>query len=69
VKFCINSDDPVYMHNVWIDGNMEKAMHYGKLTRAEMVGLVRNSIDMSWAEDRVKKFIHAELDSIDVEIY
>ncbi|KAK0383913.1 hypothetical protein NLU13_8004 [Sarocladium strictum] len=69
VKFCINSDDPVYMHNVWIDGNMEKMMQYCKLTREEMVGLVRNSIDMSWAEDRVKKFIHAELDSIDVGIY
>lgn len=69
VKFCINSDDPVYMHNVWIDGNMEKVMQHGKLTREEMVGLVRNSIDMSWADDRVKKFIHAELDSIDVTVY
>lgn len=68
VIFCINSDDPVYMHDVWIDGNMEKAMQLGNLTKEEMVQLVRNSVEMSWADKRVKRFIHAELDSIDIDI-
>ncbi|ROV92420.1 hypothetical protein VPNG_09585 [Cytospora leucostoma] len=31
VRFCINSDDPVYMHDVWIDGNMEKGTAYASL--------------------------------------
>ena len=65
VKFCINSDDPVYMHDVWIDGNQEKAYHYGKLSKVEMVQVARNAVDMCWAEEDVKKGIYAELDGID----
>ncbi|KAF4121926.1 adenosine deaminase [Geosmithia morbida] len=65
VKFCINSDDPVYMHNVWIDGNMEKAYHYGGLSKAEMVQLVRNAVDMCWADDEIKQGIYTELDTFD----
>lgn len=61
VKVCINSDDPVYMHDVWIDGNMEKVYHYCKLTKGEMVQLVRNAVEMSWASDDVKTAILEEL--------
>ncbi|KAK2601612.1 hypothetical protein QQS21_004847 [Conoideocrella luteorostrata] len=64
VKFCINSDDPVYMHDVWIDGNQEKAYHYGGLSKAEMLQLARNSVDMCWADEHVKSEIYAELDAI-----
>lgn len=66
VTFCINSDDPVYMHDVWIDGNMEKAYHYGKLSKKEMVQLARNGVDMCWAAEDVKREIYSELDAIDV---
>ncbi|KAG9252963.1 uncharacterized protein F5Z01DRAFT_169694 [Emericellopsis atlantica] len=65
VKFCINSDDPVYMHDVWVDGNMEKAYHYGGLTKGEMVGLVRNAVEMCWADQSVKDSILEELQDID----
>lgn len=61
VKFCINSDDPVYMHDVWIDGNMEKVYHYCQLGENEMVQLVKNAVDMSWAGDDVKEAILEEL--------
>lgn len=64
VRFCINSDDPVYMHDVWIDGNMEKAYRLGGLSESEMVQLARNAVDMCWAEEEVKRSIYAELDSI-----
>lgn len=64
VRFCINSDDPVYMHDVWIDGNMEKVYHYCQLEKKEMIQLVRNGVDMSWASDDIKKSILEELDAI-----
>jgi adenosine deaminase len=64
VKFCINSDDPVYMHDVWISGNMEKAYKYCEFTKAEMVRLARNAVDMSWAEESVKVQLHTELDAV-----
>ncbi|KAJ4388890.1 hypothetical protein N0V93_006351 [Gnomoniopsis smithogilvyi] len=65
VKICINSDDPTYMHDVWIDGNMEKVYHYCRLEKREMVQLVRNAVDMSWAGDNMKKAILEELRQFD----
>lgn len=61
VKVCINSDDPVYMHDVWIDGNMEKVYHNCRLEKKEMVQLVKNSVEMSWADDGIKTSILEEL--------
>lgn len=64
VVFCINSDDPAYMHDVWIDGNMAKMMQYGGFGECEIVQLMRNAVEMSWAEEDVKSRLRAELDSI-----
>lgn len=66
VQVCINSDDPVYMHDVWIDGNMEKVYRYCQLDKSDMVQLVRNAVDMSWADDSVKESIRKELDTIPI---
>lgn len=66
VKVCINSDDPTYMHDVWIDGNMQKVFTYCALSKAEMVGLVRNGVEMCWADEGTKKGLMEELDRIDV---
>ncbi|PLB55843.1 adenine deaminase/adenosine deaminase [Aspergillus steynii IBT 23096] len=64
VTFCINSDDPAYMHDVWIDGNMAKMMQYGGFGEGEMVQMVRNAVEMSWAGDEVKRRLRMELDSL-----
>jgi adenosine deaminase len=65
-KFCVNSDDPAYMHGVWIDGAMQKAYTYCGFTKADMVGLVRNGVDMCWADEEIKKAILKELDAVEV---
>ena len=64
VRFCINSDDPVYMHDVWIDGNLEKIWHHCQLSKEDMVQLVRNGVQMAWASDSVKEDILKELESV-----
>ncbi|KAJ5748958.1 Adenosine/adenine deaminase [Penicillium nucicola] len=66
VKVCINSDDPTLMHDVWIDGNLQKVYSYCGFGKKEMVQLVRNAVDMCWAGDDVKKSIELELDGVDV---
>jgi adenosine deaminase len=66
VKVCINSDDPTLMHDVWIDGNMQKVYSYCGFGKREMVQLVRNAVDMCWAGEDVKKAIYLELDGVDV---
>lgn len=63
VKFCINSDDPTYMHNVWIDGNMEKVYRYCDMTKADMIKLAQNGIELSWADAELKKVLLEDLDN------
>jgi adenosine deaminase len=65
VKFCINSDDPTYMHNVYIDGAMEKVYHYCKMTKSDMVKLSRNGVEISWADADLKKKLLGELDDFE----
>ncbi|KAI0477369.1 putative adenosine deaminase [Xylariaceae sp. FL0804] len=65
VKFCVNSDDPTYMHDVWIDGAMQKVYTYCGFSKRDMVTLVRNAVEISWAEEEVKQEILAELDAVD----
>ncbi|KAL5402075.1 hypothetical protein PMIN03_010971 [Paraphaeosphaeria minitans] len=66
VMLCINSDDPTYMHNVWIDGNMQKVYTYCGLSKAEMVKLAKNGVEMSWADEKTKMGLMEELDRVDV---
>ncbi|KAM0270055.1 hypothetical protein ACHAQH_009555 [Verticillium albo-atrum] len=66
VKVCINSDDPVYMHDVWVDGNMQKVYTYCGMSKLEMVQLARNGVDMAWASDEVKKELYHGLDAVKV---
>ncbi|ORY60978.1 putative adenosine deaminase [Pseudomassariella vexata] len=65
VKFCINSDDPTYMHNIWVDGAMEKVYHYCEMDKSDMVKLARNSVEMSWADEKLKEELLAELDAFE----
>jgi adenosine deaminase len=66
VKVCINSDDPTYMHDVWIDGNMQKVYTYCGFSKKEMIGLARNAVEMCWADEGVKRGILEELDGVDI---
>ncbi|KAI1338455.1 putative adenosine deaminase [Xylariaceae sp. FL0016] len=65
VKFCLNSDDPAYMHDVWVDGAMQKVYTYCEMGKVDMVQLVRNGVEMSWAEEEAKREILEELEKID----
>ncbi|KAJ0328450.1 hypothetical protein COL922a_013204 [Colletotrichum nupharicola] len=67
VKFCVNSDDPVYMHDVWVDGNLQKVYAYCGMSKKDMVQLVRNGVNMCWASDEVKKELYRELGEVDVQ--
>lgn len=66
VAFSLNSDDPTYMHNVWVDGAMEKVYRYCQLSEADMVRLARTAIEMSWAADGLKARLLDELAAFDV---
>ncbi|KAF6801023.1 adenosine deaminase [Colletotrichum sojae] len=67
VTFSVGSDDPVYMHDVWVDGNLQKVYTYCGMSKKDMVNIVRNGVDMSWADGDVKAELHRELDAVDTE--
>ncbi|KAK8022643.1 adenosine deaminase [Apiospora rasikravindrae] len=67
VKWCINSDDPAYMHNVWIDGAMEKVYRYCDMSKAEMVRLSRYAVEISWADEDLKTELLQELEAFERE--
>lgn len=64
VKFCINSDDPTYMHNVWVDGAMEKVYRYCEMSKTEMITIARYGVEMSWADEELKAKLFQELDEV-----
>lgn len=66
VKVCINSDDPTYMHDVWVDGNMQKVYTYCGFSKGQMVQLAKNGVEMCWADERLKKRMLEELDAVNV---
>jgi adenosine deaminase len=66
VKLCINSDDPTYMHDVWIDGNMQKVYTHCDLSKADMVRLLKNGVEMCWVDQETKRELIMELDQVDV---
>ncbi|KAI1863624.1 hypothetical protein JX265_008841 [Neoarthrinium moseri] len=68
VKFCINSDDPTYMHNVWIDGAMEKVYRYCHMTEADMIRLARYGVEMCWADEGLKQRLEQELDDFEASV-
>lgn len=57
----INSDDPTYMHNQWLSENLELAQKYCQFSEREMVTLQRNAIEISWADETIKKTFLVEL--------
>lgn len=59
IKVTINSDDPAYMHQMWVDGNLQLVRNHCHFSDDEMVKLQSNAIEICWAEDEVKeKFIN-----------
>ncbi|KAL3422785.1 deaminase [Phlyctema vagabunda] len=62
IKITINSDDPTYMHNMWVSDNLALVQRHCLFTDREMVQLQHNAIDISWASDAFKAELKKELD-------
>ena len=63
IKVTINSDDPTYMHQMWVEDNLRLSMKHCPFSRAEVVRLQQNAIDISWADDDTRGRLQVELDA------
>ncbi|KAM5343440.1 hypothetical protein ACJ41O_011977 [Fusarium nematophilum] len=61
IKICISSDDPPYMDDAWITHNMLLTRRICDLSDDEVVSMVKNAVEMSWAEEHVKQAILEEI--------
>lgn len=64
IKICISSDSPSITDDSWITHNILLAKKLGTFTDAEMVKMVRDSVEMSWAKEDVKMAILQEIEAI-----
>ncbi|KAF5630169.1 family oxidoreductase [Fusarium tjaetaba] len=62
VKICISSDDPPFMEGAWIMHNMLLARQLCGLSEEDVVQMMRDAVEISWAVQDVKTEILAELD-------
>ncbi|TQS32165.1 hypothetical protein Golomagni_07528, partial [Golovinomyces magnicellulatus] len=62
VIVCIGSDGPPYMDDCWVTHNLMLARQMGGFTNAQLVALMRNAVDASWASVKIKESLSIELE-------
>ncbi|RDW82917.1 putative adenosine deaminase-2 [Coleophoma crateriformis] len=66
IKITVNSDDPTYMHNMWVTENLALVQEHCPFTEKEMVQLQRNAVSISWADDAFKETFRKELAALEL---
>lgn len=62
IRVTINSDDPTYMHQIWVEENLLLAARLCPFSKVELVRLQRNAIDVCWASEDLKSQLSTDLD-------
>lgn len=62
VKICISSDGPPLMEGAWVMHNILLARHLCSLTEEDIIQMMQDAVEISWADQDVKKEILAELE-------
>lgn len=62
VKVTINSDDPTYMHENWVEENLLLAARLCPFSKTELVQLQGNAVDVCWASESVKEELRKSLE-------
>ena len=66
VLITINSDDPAYMLDKYVDNNLAIARKVCPFSKKELVQLELNAVEICWAPEELKDSIRKELHSIQV---
>jgi adenosine deaminase len=67
VKVTINSDDPSYMGEQYIEENLIALQKSMDLSKTQLASFQRNAVDICWADTYTKDKLMAEIDSYLVE--
>lgn len=61
VRVCVASDSPAYMDGSWVLHNLLLAKAMARLSDADVLALMKTSVEMSWAADEEKARLLDEL--------
>ncbi|UZP35163.1 hypothetical protein NXS19_002979 [Fusarium pseudograminearum] len=64
IPLSIGSDDPAYMEDCWILHDLLLVKKMCDFSDEDMVRLTSHSVDMCWADEKVKDEIRQELDEV-----
>lgn len=62
IKITVNSDDPTYMHNMWVEDNLYLVQKHCPFDRREMIHLQENAIAMAWCDEDMKLKLLSEVE-------
>ncbi|KAB2570079.1 putative adenosine deaminase protein [Lasiodiplodia theobromae] len=65
IKVTVNSDDPTYMHNMWVEDNLRLVQQHCQFTRREMIRLQMHAVEISWCGPDLKGKLMDELTRFD----
>jgi adenosine deaminase len=63
VKITINSDDPSYMGEQYVEENLVKLQKTMSLTKVQLCQFQRNAVAISWADADTKQTLLDEIDT------
>jgi len=64
IKIAIASDDPTFMEDTWILENLLVVRKFCNFTDEDVLRMIRDAVDVSWAPENVKADVLKELQSL-----
>ena len=62
IKITINSDDPGYMDDIWLEQSIHLVRKHCDFTDDEIVQLQLNAVDICWASDAIKLDLRRQIE-------
>jgi len=63
VRVTINSDDPSYMGEQYIEENLVVLQKSMQLSKSQLAGFQKNAVEICWADEPTKAKLRAEIDA------
>ncbi|KKY27509.1 putative adenosine deaminase [Phaeomoniella chlamydospora] len=61
IPITISSDDPTYMHHMWVEDNLKCVRKFSNFSFEELFQLEINAVNICWADAETKAALHTEL--------
>lgn len=64
IKVMISCDSPAYVESLWLEDNLKLIRMKAGFTDKEIMRLMRNAVDICWADEDIKSGLYEELETL-----